>query len=109
MAAFLNNTVWVVQAIIAMIIVYVFLGNFFKKKTWLERFGMYGEGALMATTLSSVALFAWFGTTFMYSYRDVRHESFHLGSLIFMGILAFAALACIMIALMKWQKSIPET
>lgn len=39
MAAFLNHTVWVVQALIAMFFTYVFLGNFFKKKIWMEKLG----------------------------------------------------------------------
>lgn len=109
MAAFLNHTVWVVQALIAMFIVYVFLGNFFKKKVWMEKIGMYGEGAVMLATVASFLLFMWFMTTFMYSYQDPRHESVHMGSMIFMGMLAFVSIGAIILLIAKWQKSIPET
>lgn len=109
MAAILNNTVWVVQALLAMFLAFVFLGNFFKKKSLLASIGMYGEGEVMVATGIAFVLCFWIGTTFMYAYNDPRHESFHLGSLIFMGMLAFGFCAVIMYALVKWQKSIPET
>lgn len=109
MASLLNHTVWVVQALIAMFFTYVFLGNFFKKKIWMEKIGMYGEGALMIATVGSFALFLWFMSTFMYSYQDPRHESFHMGSIVFLGMLAFACGGAIIYLIAKWQKSIPET
>lgn len=109
MASLLNHTVWVVQALLAMFIVYVFLGNFFKKKSWMEKIGMYGEGAMMIATVGAFAVFLWFMSTFMYSYQDPRHESFNMGSIIFLGMIAFGCGGVIIYLIAKWQKSIPET
>ena len=109
MTTIINNTVVVIHVFLACLVLVVWVGNFFKKKTLLSKFYLYGDFPLVVSLPAAVVVGLLFMADIMYSYDDVKHESYHLGSLITMAMIGFTFMGCIIYLLMKWNKQIPET
>lgn len=109
MISIINNLSVALHIIVACLVLVVWFGNFFKKKTLLEKYGLYGDSPIFVSFCVAVGTGFLFLADNMYSLYDYNHTSFHAGAIITMGIIAFVIIAVIACMLSKWSKNIPET
>lgn len=109
MPTIINHLVFVLHVLLAMGIVFVWLGNFFKKRTLLEKYGLYGDTPIFISIVVAAFDTLLIFTDFMYAYYDSQRLGYTLGSIVTGILLAGIAVFAILVYLCVLQTKIKET
>lgn len=109
MPTIINNVAFVLHVLLAMGIVFVWLGNFFKKRTLLKKYGLYGDTPIFISIIVAAVDTLLIFSDFMYAYYDMQHLGYTLGSILTGFLLAGIAVFAIFVYLYVLQTKIKET
>lgn len=109
MAVIINHITFSLHIVILVLIAFIFLGNFFKKKTLLSKYNLYGDNPILISFVAAFINGILLGMDFMYSYHDTKQLSYSLGTITTGAIFVMFALIIIVYYISIWQKNIPET
>lgn len=109
MAVIINNIVFGFHILIGMLIAFVWLGNFFKKKSWLKKYHLYGDTPIFISVIVAFCLGLLIITNFVYASDDIMKVGLSLGSNLTVGIFVLFLIALVICVITEWQSNIKET
>lgn len=109
MFVIINNIVFIIHILSFMFFTLVIIGNFFKKKSFLEKYDMYGECAMIVSFGGLLIIGMQIALDHIYAWNDPHQIGPSLGTIVTGVVLAFAFFAFMVYYIAKWQKNIPES